>query len=59
MGEAGDDHYLIDGHQAGVVYIEDQIGNNHIHLVNFKRQLIEESDSIYQFYASPAGKLEN
>ncbi|MEY0999967.1 anthrax toxin-like adenylyl cyclase domain-containing protein [Providencia rettgeri] len=57
MGEAGDDHYLIDGHQAGVVYIEDQIGNNHIHLVNFKRQLIEESDSIYQFYASPAGKL--
>ncbi|CAB5559420.1 Calmodulin-sensitive adenylate cyclase precursor [Providencia rettgeri] len=57
MGEAGDDHYLIDGHQAGVVYIEDQIGNNHIHLVNFKRQPIEESDSIYQFYASPAGKL--
>ncbi|MEY0911022.1 anthrax toxin-like adenylyl cyclase domain-containing protein [Providencia rettgeri] len=57
MGGAGDDHYLIDGHQAGAIYIEDQIGNNHIHLVNFKRQPIEESDSIYQFYASPAGKL--
>ncbi|MEX9604601.1 anthrax toxin-like adenylyl cyclase domain-containing protein [Providencia huaxiensis] len=57
MGGAGDDHYLIDGHQPGVVYIEDLIGNNHIHLVNFKREQIEGGDSKYQLYVSAAGKL--
>ncbi|HIE0658329.1 MULTISPECIES: anthrax toxin-like adenylyl cyclase domain-containing protein [unclassified Providencia] len=57
MGGVGDDHYIIDGNQPGKVYIKDQIGNNHIHLINFKHQPTEKSDTEYQFYESSAGKL--
>ncbi|EPO2450165.1 calcium-binding protein [Providencia rettgeri] len=57
LGGVGDDHYIIDGNQPGKVYIKDQIGNNHIHLINFKHQPTEKSDTEYQFYESSAGKL--
>lgn len=57
MGGVGDDHYIIDGNQPGKAYIKDQIGNNHIHLINFKHQPTEKSDTEYQFYESSAGKL--
>ncbi|MTB67718.1 RTX toxin [Providencia sp. wls1943] len=57
MGEGGDDHYIIDGNHSGAVYIEDNLGNNHIHLVNFKQQAIEEVEPDYQVYVSSSGKI--
>ncbi|WP_272680739.1 anthrax toxin-like adenylyl cyclase domain-containing protein [Providencia sp. PROV129] len=57
MGEGGNDHYIIDGNHSGAAYIEDNHGNNHIHLVNFKRQEIEETDPAYQIYVSSSGKI--
>ncbi|HHR5847397.1 TPA: anthrax toxin-like adenylyl cyclase domain-containing protein [Providencia alcalifaciens] len=57
MGEGGDDHYIIDGNHSGAAYIEDNLGNNHIHLVNFKQQAIEEVEPDYQVYVSSSGKI--
>ncbi|MFV8208419.1 hypothetical protein, partial [Enterobacter cloacae complex sp.6701988] len=57
MGEGEDDHYIIDGNHSGAAYIEDNLGNNHIHLVNFKQQAIEEVEPEYQVYVSSSGKI--
>ncbi|UBX48088.1 RTX toxin [Providencia alcalifaciens] len=59
MGEAGNDHYIIDGNHSGTVYLEDNLGDNHIHLINFKPQVIEDSfgETQYHLYVSQAGKI--
>ncbi|WP_249215370.1 MULTISPECIES: anthrax toxin-like adenylyl cyclase domain-containing protein [unclassified Providencia] len=59
MGEAGNDHYVIDGNHSGAVYLEDNLGDNHIHLINFKPQMVEETlgEELYHLYVSQAGKI--
>ncbi|HGN1705512.1 TPA: C80 family cysteine peptidase [Providencia rettgeri] len=59
VGGKGNDHYVIDGSQGGVVYIDDTIGKNHLHLIGFKSQFIEENIKgvDYLTYLSPIGKI--
>lgn len=59
MGEAGNDHYVIDGNHSGTVYLEDDLGDNHIHLINFKPQVIKDASGEIQYhlYVSQAGKI--
>nr|WP_305071688.1 C80 family cysteine peptidase [Providencia sp. wls1922] len=59
MGEAGNDHYVIDGNHSGTVYLEDNLGDNHIHLINFKPQVIKDASGEIQYhlYVSQAGKI--
>lgn len=53
QGGKGDDHYLIDGSQDSLVYIDDLEGNNHIHLINFNSEdTILETDGV-----TPLGDL--
>ncbi|HHR6128875.1 TPA: calcium-binding protein [Providencia alcalifaciens] len=59
MGEAGNDHYIVDGNHSGAVYLEDNLGDNQIHLINFKPQMVEETskETQYHLYVSKAGKI--
>ena len=60
IGGLGDDHYLIDGKHVGLVYIDDNEGKNHIHLVNFKgKPTVEKLDdgTVYHYYMSEFGKI--
>ncbi len=57
MGGEGSDHYVIEGNQAGGVYIVDDAGHNHIHLVNFKNDPIKQSNEEYLLYSSAGGKI--
>ncbi|MBC5789848.1 anthrax toxin-like adenylyl cyclase domain-containing protein [Providencia sp. JUb39] len=58
-GGAGNDHSIIDGNYPGAVYLEDDLGDNHVHLINFKQQAIKEfrEGILYHTYVSPAGKI--
>lgn len=60
-GGAGNDSYLVDGNGQGDVIIEDTLGRNHLHLINFKSEPVGRTKSlsgnrIEQMYQSNSGR---
>ncbi|WP_337274189.1 C80 family cysteine peptidase [Moellerella wisconsensis] len=58
-GGGGDDHYLVDGRGKGTVEIDDDIGDNHIHLLNFTEGYTTEvlkNGALMHCYTSTTGR---